>query len=135
LGPWLVLAVCAALVVPAAAQRAAVESRLAAASLLLDGSTAGSRLIVVGERGHARMRTFSIHCSPNDAFSRLPSAPMFLILNWTGTMGSEELTLIQLDLAQTNGRWHIAKMTMTRHGTDGTPRSRMSRPGLTSVQG
>jgi len=43
--------------------------------------------------------------------------PMFLILNWTGTMGSEELTLIQLDLAQTNGRWRIAKATMTRHGT------------------
>ena len=53
LGPWLVLAVCAALVVPAAAQRAAVESRLAAASLLLDGAAAGSRLVVVGERGHA----------------------------------------------------------------------------------
>ena len=37
---------------PAAAQRAAVESRLAATSLLLDGMAAGSRLVVVGERGH-----------------------------------------------------------------------------------
>ena len=43
--------------------------------------------------------------------------PMFLILNWTGTMGSEELTFIQLDLAQENGHWRIAKVTMTRHGT------------------
>ena len=31
----------------------AVESRLAATSLLLDGAVAGSRLVVVGERGHA----------------------------------------------------------------------------------
>ena len=53
LGPWLVLALCAALLAPAAAQMPAVESRLAAASLLLDGSAAGSRLVVVGERGHA----------------------------------------------------------------------------------
>lgn len=53
LGLWLVVTVCAALLVPPAeAQRAAVESRLAAASLLLDGTAAGSRLIVVGERGH-----------------------------------------------------------------------------------
>ena len=50
---WLTLIVVAALFAsPAAAQRAAVESRLAAASLLLDGSAAGSRLMVVGERGH-----------------------------------------------------------------------------------
>ena len=50
---WLLLIVVAALfALPAAAQRAAVESRLAAASLLLDGSAAGSRLVVVGERGH-----------------------------------------------------------------------------------
>jgi photosystem II stability/assembly factor-like uncharacterized protein len=49
----LVLTVCTALLVPpAAAQRAAVESRLAATSLLLDGTAAGSRLVVVGERGH-----------------------------------------------------------------------------------
>ena len=33
------------------AQRAAVESRLAAHSLLLDGAAAGSRMVVVGERG------------------------------------------------------------------------------------
>ena len=52
LGLWLVLTVCVALLVPAAAQRAAVESRLAATSLLLDGAAAGSRLVVVGERGH-----------------------------------------------------------------------------------
>ena len=37
---------------PASAQRAAVDSRLAASSLLLDGAAAGSRLVVVGERGH-----------------------------------------------------------------------------------
>ena len=37
---------------PAAAQRTAVASRLAATSLLLDGAVAGSRLVVVGERGH-----------------------------------------------------------------------------------
>ena len=37
---------------PAAAQRAAVESRLAATSLLLDGTVAGSRMMVVGQRGH-----------------------------------------------------------------------------------
>ena len=51
-GLWLVLTVCAALPIPAAAQMPAVESRRAASSLLLDGSTAGSRLIVVGQRGH-----------------------------------------------------------------------------------
>ena len=51
-GLWLVLAICAALPVPAAAQTPAVQSRLAATSLLLDGTAAGSRLIVVGERGH-----------------------------------------------------------------------------------
>ena len=50
---WLLLIVVAVLFAPpAAAQRAAVESRLASASLLLDGSAAGSRLVVVGERGH-----------------------------------------------------------------------------------
>ncbi len=49
---WLALTVCAALLTPAAAHQAAVESRLAATSLLLDGAAAGSRLIVVGERGH-----------------------------------------------------------------------------------
>ena len=50
---WLLLIVVAVLVAsPAAAQRVAVESRLASASLLLDGSAAGSRLVVVGERGH-----------------------------------------------------------------------------------
>ena len=52
LGLWLVLTVCVALLVPAAAQMPAVESRLAATSLLLDGAAAGSRLVVVGERGH-----------------------------------------------------------------------------------
>ncbi len=52
LGLWLVLTVCAALLAPAAAQMPAVESRLAATSLLLDGAAAGSRLVVVGERGH-----------------------------------------------------------------------------------
>ena len=50
---WLLFAVVTALFVsPATAQRPAVESRLAAASLLLDGAVAGSRLVVVGERGH-----------------------------------------------------------------------------------
>ena len=50
---WLTCAVVAALFAsPAAAQRTALESRLAAASLLLDGAAAGSRLVVVGERGH-----------------------------------------------------------------------------------
>ena len=52
LGLWLVLTVCTALIVPAAAQMASVESRLAATSLLLDGTAAGPRLVVVGERGH-----------------------------------------------------------------------------------
>ena len=41
----------------------------------------------------------------------------FLILNWTGTMGDQELTLIQLELSQTDGYWHIAQITMTQHGT------------------
>ena len=50
---WLLLIVVAVLFVSrAVAQRPAVESRLAAASLLLDGSAAESRLVVVGERGH-----------------------------------------------------------------------------------
>ena len=52
LGLWLVLTVCVALLIPAAAQRPAVASRLAETSLLLDGAAAGSRLVVVGERGH-----------------------------------------------------------------------------------
>ena len=50
---WLVLSFGGALLVsPAAAQRAAVESSLAATSLLLDGTAAGPRLVAVGERGH-----------------------------------------------------------------------------------
>lgn len=50
---WLLFTVVTVLFVsPATAQRPAVESRLAAASLLLDGASAGSRLVVVGERGH-----------------------------------------------------------------------------------
>ena len=50
---WLLFAFFGALSAPhAAAQVAAVESRLASTSLLLDGARAGSRLVVVGERGH-----------------------------------------------------------------------------------
>ena len=41
----------------------------------------------------------------------------FLILNWTGTMGDQELTLIQLDLAEADDRWRIATVTLTRHAT------------------
>ena len=52
LGLWFVLSVCTALPVPATAQMTAIASRLAATSLLLDGTAAGSRLVVVGERGH-----------------------------------------------------------------------------------
>lgn len=51
-GPWLVVSICLSLVtghwLPATG-----FSHLAASSLLLDGTAAGSRLIVVGERGHA----------------------------------------------------------------------------------
>ena len=50
---WILFtAVAVLLAPPAAAQRAAIESRLAATSLLLDGTTVGLRLVVVGERGH-----------------------------------------------------------------------------------
>lgn len=50
---WLLFTIAGVLVAfPAAAQRAAIESRLAVTSLLLDGAAAGSRLVVVGERGH-----------------------------------------------------------------------------------
>ena len=41
----------------------------------------------------------------------------FLVLNWTGTMGDQQLTLIELELSQDEGQWRIAKVTMTRHGT------------------
>ena len=41
----------------------------------------------------------------------------WLILNWTGAMGSAELTLIHLALAQDHGQWRIAEVTMTRHST------------------
>lgn len=41
----------------------------------------------------------------------------FLILNWTGTMGDQELTLIQLDLTDAAGRWQIATVTLTRYAT------------------
>lgn len=41
----------------------------------------------------------------------------FLILNWTGTMGDQELTLIQLGLVEADGRWRIATVTLTRHAT------------------
>ena len=41
----------------AAAQTPATKARLAAETLLLDGATAGSRLIVVGQRGHALYST------------------------------------------------------------------------------
>ena len=52
LGLWFALIVCGALLASATAQMPVVESRLAATSLLLDGTAAGSRLLVVGERGH-----------------------------------------------------------------------------------
>ncbi len=41
----------------------------------------------------------------------------FLILNWTGTMGDQELTLLQLDLVEADGRWRVATVTLTRHAT------------------
>lgn len=41
----------------------------------------------------------------------------FFILNWTGTMGDQELTLIQLDLVEAAGHRRIATVTLTRHST------------------
>ena len=52
-GFWLLFALYWVLLAPpAVAQMAAIESGLAATSLLLDGARAGLRLVVVGERGH-----------------------------------------------------------------------------------
>lgn len=53
--PWLRLAVLVSLfwTAHASAQISAVEARLAARSLLLDGVATGARLIAVGQRGHA----------------------------------------------------------------------------------
>ena len=50
-GRWLVAGICLALVA-GHWSLATGFSHLAASSLLLDGTTAGSRLVVVGERGH-----------------------------------------------------------------------------------
>ena len=41
----------------------------------------------------------------------------FFILNWTGTMGDQELTLIQLDLVEEAGHKRIATVKLTRHST------------------
>lgn len=41
----------------------------------------------------------------------------FFILNWTGTMGDRELTLIELKLERSSDRWRIEKILLTRHGT------------------
>ena len=41
----------------------------------------------------------------------------FFILNWTGTMGEEELTLIKLKLKREAGRWRIGKIFLTRYDT------------------
>ena len=53
-----ILAVSMALITPAAAaSESAVEAPLAIESLLLDGAVAGSRVVVVGERGHILVST------------------------------------------------------------------------------
>ena len=50
---WMALVLWLGLVsVPGASAEEAVKARLAIESLLLDGAAAGSRLVVVGERGH-----------------------------------------------------------------------------------
>lgn len=41
----------------------------------------------------------------------------FFILNWMGTMGEEELTLIELKLKRASGRWRIGKILLTRYDT------------------
>ena len=52
------LVILLGLVAPAGASAAqAVEAPLAIESLLLDGAVAGSRLVVVGERGHILVST------------------------------------------------------------------------------
>lgn len=50
-------------------------------------------------------------------FEARACGPHFLILNWTGTMGDQKLTLLQLDLVEADGRWRIATVTLTRHAT------------------
>ena len=40
-----------------------------------------------------------------------------LILNWSGTMGDQELTLINLNLTHINDRWRIERIILTRHDT------------------
>ena len=42
----------------------------------------------------------------------------FLLLNWTGTMGSHELTLIELDLERDRDRWVIGRILLTRYSTN-----------------
>ena len=41
----------------------------------------------------------------------------FFILNWTGTMGDEELTLIELKLERSSDRWRIETIILTRYST------------------
>ena len=41
----------------------------------------------------------------------------FLILNWTGTMGDRELTLIELDLERDRDHWVIERILLTRYST------------------
>ena len=59
-GFWATLVTWTGLLIPAstsAEPASAVEAPLAAESLLLDGAVAGSRLVVVGERGHILIST------------------------------------------------------------------------------
>lgn len=41
----------------------------------------------------------------------------FFILNWTGMMGDEGLTLIELKLERSRDRWRIDKILLTRYDT------------------
>lgn len=61
-----------------------------------------------------RSRTF---LATGYRFEAKSCGPTFLVLNWTGTLGEEELTLVQLVLVEDNGHWRIGEMTLTRHST------------------
>ena len=99
---WLLLIVTVLFAPPAGGQRAAVESRLAAASLLLDGSAAGSRLVVVGERGH-------ILYSDNDGGT------------WTQAQVPVQVMLTAVHMLDEQTGWavgHDAAILRTRDGGD-----------------